>query len=292
MTERIAIWGDTRAILGEGIIWDDRRKKLFWIDIKQAKLFESDPTTPSVCEWKVIGDVGGSIGSIAADRTGSGFIAATGRGFVRLVCNDQAKTAKVEFLANPEADKIGNRFNDGAIDPFGHFWAGTMDDAERQTAGSWWRWDGLRAEKMASGFKVSNGPAFISLGQGHFQVFMTDSAKRKIYTSRYSAGIGLSELRAWAEFDIAMGYPDGMCFDHKGRLWIAFWDGSAIRAFDPRCAQCDAPIAQVNLPVQRPTKLAFTPAGDCFVTSASVDIGKSDIDGALIRIDASHSVLR
>lgn len=297
MNKPVSVWSDHRATLGEGIIWDGRRDRLFWVDIKEARLFETLPHEPGTQEWTIVGDVGGSIGCIAVDPNSDGFLAATGRGIVRLRCDDLARTAKLEVLAAaPETEWPGNRFNDGAIDPLGGFWAGTMDNKEERVSGAWWRWDGHDLLQMATGFKVTNGPVFIPLRDRTFKVFLTDSAAAAIYVGKFTPQKGLRELEVWARFDPREGYPDGMCLDHHGRMWISFWDGAAIRAYDPLQRKCGNAVAEVQLPVRRPTKLAFTPEGSCFVTSAAVGLTEktSDnlIDGALIKISNLHPAFR
>ena len=296
MNNPVSVWSDHRTTLGEGIIWDERRGRLFWVDIKEARLFEALPHKPGAEEWTIVGDVGGSIGCIAVDANSNGFLAGTGRGIVRLHCDDLARTAKPEVLAAaPEADWPANRFNDGAIDPHGGFWAGTMDDMEECVSGAWWRWDGHDLRQMATGFKITNGPVFIPMRDGTFKVFLTDSAAATIYVGKYTHKTGLCELEVWAKLDPQAGYPDGMCLDRYGRIWISFWDGATIRAYDPLHRKCGKATAEVQLPVRRPTKVAFTPEGSCFVTSAAIDLSgrTSDnlIDGALIKISNSHPAL-
>lgn len=290
MTRQIAICPDTHALLGEGIIWDERRQSLFWVDIKNARLFETDPHEMHSREWIIEGDVGGTIGCIAVDYQSDGFLAATGQGFVRLQCENDSRTAKVDLLIDPEAHLPSNRFNDGALDPFGGFWAGSMDDEEKEVAGSWWRLNGEGVVQLVDGFKVTNGPAFLREDEGQCFVFLTDSAASTVYKAAYSEEGGVGPLSKWAQFDEAMGYPDGMCMDNSGRLWVAFWDGGAIRAYDPTSPKVCGPIETVHLPVRRPTKMAFTPDGDCFVTSASIGLGKTGVDGAIVKIcGLSHS---
>jgi sugar lactone lactonase YvrE len=33
------------AVVGEGPVWDDRRQVLWWIDVKQPRLFRYDPAS-------------------------------------------------------------------------------------------------------------------------------------------------------------------------------------------------------------------------------------------------------
>ena len=184
---------------------------------------------------------------------------------------------------DPEPDRPGNRFNDGKTAPDGSFWAGSMDDAEKDdAAGSWYRFDGKVATKLDTGFHVTNGPAFSPDGK---TVFVTDSARRTIYRADVvNNGEAFRNKRIWKIFGEMDGYPDGMCFDGAGLLWVAFWDGSAVKAFTE-----DGRIAAVaELPVKRPTSAVFdNRQNKLFVTSAAIDLSNGKpkgLDGALFEI--------
>ena len=52
--------------------------------------------------------------------------------------HDGAARPNGEIVAPVEADLPGNRCNDGAVDPAGRFWFGTMDLAETEPTGSFY----------------------------------------------------------------------------------------------------------------------------------------------------------
>jgi sugar lactone lactonase YvrE len=49
------------------------------------------------------------------------------------------------------------------------------------------------------------------------------------------------------------GRPDGLAVDVEGGIWVAFWDGWAVRRFDRAGAVSEV----IELPVARPTRPAF-----------------------------------
>ena len=61
------------------------------------------------------------------------------------------------------------------------------------------------------------------------------------------------ERRRLVDTDPAWGLPDGLAVDAEGGIWVAFWDGSAVRRFDP-----DGSLStMIELPAARPTRPAF-----------------------------------
>jgi xylono-1,5-lactonase len=69
-----------------------------------------------------------------------------------------------------------------------------------------------------------------------------------------------------AKFERGQSYPDGMTVDAEDCLWIAFWDGWCVRRLTP----AGQVIAELKVPVQRPTSCAFGGPGfdQLFITSA------------------------
>jgi sugar lactone lactonase YvrE len=250
------------AVLGEGPLYDPRDEALYSLDIKGGKIFRTDLET----EETVTIAVPGMVSALALAKSG-GFVCATQHGFARLTIQDGA--ARIAPVADPESDLPGNRFNDGKADPLGGFWAGTMDDSEKSVTGAWWRLapDGA-VTKVDAGYHVTNGPAF---DPARKRVFLTDSAKRTVFVAQ-TDGASISNKRVFLQFGEADGYPDGMEIDAEGCLWVAFWDGWAVRRFSPDGEL----LLEAKMPVPRPTSIAFA-GGKMFVTSASVGLAEAAI---------------
>jgi sugar lactone lactonase YvrE len=246
-------------VLGEGPVWVADQRALYWLDIKGLKINRFDPVTRDRASWPTAF----RIGSIAP-RVGGGFVGGSEHGFVMI----DATITRFEILANPEPHLPANRFNDGALDPAGRFWAGTMDDAEEQATGALYRLDAdLSWSRHDGGYQVTNGPAFSPDGG---LLYHTDSAARTIYRFRLGADGSLSDELVFAQFGEGDGYPDGMTVDREGCLWIAFWDGWCVRRLSPEGVR----IAHLPMPVQRPTSCTFGgPDLDrLFVTSATIGL--------------------
>lgn len=251
------------ASLGEGPLWDPRSRRLLFLDIKGGKLFAYDPATEETASY----DAPSMMSALGLRRSG-GYVCAFRNGFARLLLDERGLA--VDRIIDPESDRPANRFNDGKVDPAGGFWAGTMDDSQKDDqAGSWWRLaaDG-GVQRLDQGFHVTNGPAF---DPSRGRVYFTDSARRVIYIAT-TDGAGLRGKEVFLTFSAADGYPDGMEVDKEGDLWVAFWDGAAVRRFSPRAER----LEEVRLPVPRPTSIAF--AGDrAYVTSARIGLSAEEL---------------
>ena len=240
-TSQVRCIADVKAVLGEGPIWDERDQALYWVDIAGGLIFR----------WSEANGVRsfdlGTWFSALAPRASGGFVAAGQDGFVAV----DLDAGRVELIHAPEPALASNRLNDGKTDRQGRFWAGTMDRRERESTGSLYRLDpDLRCSRIESGYRVSNGPAFSLDGR---TLYHSDSAVGIVYAFDLGEDGAAANRRIFARFDASKGYPDGMTVDCEGHLWIAFWDGWCLRRLSPS----GVVVAELPVPVQRPTSVAF-----------------------------------
>jgi xylono-1,5-lactonase len=252
---------DVKAVLGEGPVWVEREGALYWVDIKGYKVFRYMLDGGVLKTWSTPYRV-----CSLAPRADGGFIAGTEDGFSRVDLEED----RFIPLVNPEPERMTNRFNDGKLDRQGRFWAGTMDNDEKEATGALYRLGpGQKWARVDDGYRVTNGPAFSPDGR---LMYHNDSARQITYLFDLDDAGEARNRRIFLQFGEGDGYPDGMTVDAEGCLWIAFWDGWCVRRFSPDGER----IAELKLPVQRPTSCAFGGPGldRLFVTSAG--IGLSD----------------
>jgi xylono-1,5-lactonase len=253
---------DVKAVLGEGPVWVEREAALYWLDIPGKKAFRW-----SEGEGVRTTDLAANICSLAP-RASGGFIGGGYDGFLEV-----AADLTPSLIADPEPELASNRFNDGKVDRRGRFWAGTMDRTEREASGSLYRLDpDLRWQRIDSGYKVTNGPAFSLDGR---TMYHTDSARQIVYAFDLREDGGASNRRVHLQFGAGDGYPDGMTVDAEDCLWIAFWDGWCIRRFSPAGEK----LTELRVPAQRPTSCTFGgPDHDrLFITTASRDLTQQEL---------------
>ncbi|NNG04582.1 MAG: SMP-30/gluconolactonase/LRE family protein [Inquilinus sp.] len=272
------------AILGEGPVWCPREGVLYWLDIKRPAVYRFDPGRGQTGCWPMPSDIG-----CMALREAGGMVVALRSGFALL----DFDTGELTPLADPEADRPDNRFNDGKVDRRGRFWAGTLNDAESDPLGSLYRLDADGSVPlMQEGAVVSNG---IGWSPDDRTMYFTDSAIRTIWAYDFDAVSGaIANRRVFAEVPEGTGYPDGLTVDADGHVWSAVWDGWRVVRYDPS-GRIDREVA---MPVQRPTSCML--GGDdlktLFVTSASIHLdavalSKGPLAGGLFALDVDTAGL-
>ena len=187
-----------------------------------------------------------------------------------------------------EADKPGNRINDGKADPAGRLWFGTMGKGWEPGVAALYRLDERGLRVIADGVTLSNG---LDWDVERRRMYYVDSATQQIDVFDYDVATGAVEnRRRWAAIDAADGLPDGLCLDAEGCLWLALFGGGVVRRYDPD----GAVMANVTLPVAHPTCPVF--GGDdlatLFVTTSRHKLtaeqrAQSPLAGALLVIAAS-----
>ena len=263
----------SRATLGEGPVWDARTGRIAWVDILGRGLHLTDPASGATESILTPTDVGA-----VAPRRAGGFIAALQDGFWIIGDGDPRRVATIPE-ARPEL-----RFNDGKCDPAGRFWAGTMEYAERAGTAGLYRLepDGTVARVLA-GVTISNGLAWSADGSTMFYI---DTPRQRIESFAFEVATGaVSGRRTVVDIPTDAGFPDGMTIDAEGGLWVAFWDGGAIRRYvDGRLDRT------IRLPVSRPTSVAFggRALDELFITSASTGLS----DAALAAEPLAGAVFR
>ncbi len=258
MPSEVQCVADVHAVLGEGPVWVEREAALYWLDIKGRKIFRL-AQDGEVSQWETPVRVGS-----LAPRASGGFIGGTDEGLAAI---DPA-SGRFEILHHPEAHLPDNRFNDGKVDRRGRFWAGSMDDTEQDAAGTLYVIDvDLRVAAVDREYKVTNGPAFSPAGD---IMYHNDSARQVTYAFDLDAEGNAANRRVFLQFGPGEGYPDGMTVDSDGCLWIAFWDGWAVRRYGPAGDWLET----IRMPVSRPTSCAFggVDRDRLYITSASIGL--------------------
>src|SRR5581483_2731227 len=119
---------EKRSVLGEGPIWRSRENSLYWIDLKAPAIYCFDVITRQ--NRQIPAALGKTVGGMVFARNGR-MIICDAEGIHELTSSGHRN-----LLLNPEADQVGNSFNDAKCDPRGRLWTGTTDIAETRPSGS------------------------------------------------------------------------------------------------------------------------------------------------------------
>ncbi len=237
---------------GEGPFADERQ--VTYVDIEGRRVIRLNLAEGGETVWPV----GQRVGCALPRRDGR-LLCAGDHGFFNL---DPAGGA-CEPLADPEADKPDNRFNDGKCSPDGRAFAGTISLKRVTGAAALYRMDpDGRITRVLEGLTNSNGMAWSADGR---TVYHIDTPRRTIRAFDYRDGMLLNP-RVAVDTAAVAGVPDGMTIDTEGRLWVAFCHGGAVVAFDPATGQA---LQRIEFPCRETTSACFGGPGlaTLFVTT-------------------------
>jgi sugar lactone lactonase YvrE len=237
--------------LGEGCLWDGKTQSLWWLDIaRPTRIQRFTPTSGEHKVWK-----SELLLTAIAKKTSGGFIVGGEDG----VYNFDPATGAVTPFCKPETNIPQNRMNDGACDPHGRFWIGSMmqnigprgEDLDiTADTGNLFRVtaDG-QSNEMEHAIGVSNGPCWSPDGN---TFYFSDSKNQIIYAYDFDGSEGTISNRRILNDTKAHGYPDGATVDAEGYIWSARWEGSCVLRIDPkgRIARVfEIPATRVTCPV-------------------------------------------
>jgi sugar lactone lactonase YvrE len=249
---------DARAALGEGPSWDAETRTLIWVDIMAGQVHRFDPAAGTDRSFHVHAAVGAAI-----PRAGDeGLVLALQGGFARY----DERTGRTEMIAEVEAELPWNRMNDAKCDPVGRLWGGTLSLASTPGAGALYRLDpDGTLGRYLDAVTISNGLGWSPDGS---TMYYADTATSRIDAFDYDLDTGTpSRRRPFVEVPSEAGFPDGLCVDEEGSVWVAFWEGRSVRCY----ATDGALQTVVELPVSHVTSCCFggDELEDLFITTAA-----------------------
>lgn len=207
-------------------------------------------------------------------RRDGGLVVAVERGF-RLI--------DTEGVAGPVTEAFTDasvRMNEGACDPDGRFYCGSMAFSARPERGAMYRFDpdGTVTE-MFDKVTISNGLVWNAVGD---TVYYIDSPTQRVDQFDYADGQWQNRRPAF-EIPREHGLPDGMAIDAEGGLWIAMWGGSTVRRYTTE-GTVDTVI---NLPVTQVTACAF---GGHDLSTMYITTSQQQTDGDQLTAGAIYAV--
>ncbi len=246
------------AFHGESPIWDEPGGCLRWVDLLRGDILTL------LSDGKVDRMHVGTVAAAVRPRTRGGLVVAVERGFA-LVDRDGAARALPEIWHDIEV-----RMNDGACDPQGRFYSGSMAYDASPGRGRLYRLDADGVSTVVlDGVTISNGLAW-SFDRN--EAVYVDSPTQRVDLLEFDTDTGtFGGRRPMATIDPSHGMPDGIALDVEGGVWVALWGGGAVHRYDP-----DGSLTEViEIPVRNVTACALAD-GHLFITTSAVD----DLDNA------------
>ncbi len=189
--------------------------------------------------------VPGTVGAIVPVQGDEGWMIAAGRGFVLLSPDGSLRPIV-------QAAPIGTRMNDGACDPQGRFWAGTLAEDVSPGGGALYRLDpDGQAVLVLSDLTISNGLGWSPDGT---TMYLADSGPRVVHAFRFDGDTGtISDARVLLAVAEEVGVPDGLTVDSDGDIWVAIYGGGRVHRYSPDGVLREA----LTLPAVQCTSCAF-----------------------------------
>jgi sugar lactone lactonase YvrE len=230
---------DAVAYHGEGPVWSEPWGGLRWVDMLAGDVLSLEAN--GAVRRRPVASVAAAI----RPRRCGGMVIGTERGFT-LEAADGTLTRLGDVW-----DDGGVRMNEGACDPDGHFWCGSMAYDQRPGAAALYRLDAdLSVHVELADVTVSNGLDWTPDGT---RAYYDDTATLGIDSFEYDADSGLSGRARFVDLSEEGLRPDGLTVDAEGGVWVALSNGSAVRRYGP-----DGRLeAVVELPVTKATACTF-----------------------------------
>jgi L-arabinonolactonase len=263
---------DSRCLLGESILWCERRQVCWWTDIESSRLWRHTLAEGKTQSWRL------------PDRLGCLALCESGRlllGLADSLCMLEIEDIDGVVALHPQK-LVGVplaspmvRVNDGRCDRSGNFVFGTMNEgADRARLGRFHQYShahGLRPLEL-EGVAIANSLCFAPDGRS---LYYCDSLQRRIMRCAYgasTASVGSPEVFAEIE---PPAEPDGAAIDRDGRLWSAQWAAGRVVCYDEH-GRIERTI---EVPVSNPSCLAFAGASldRLLITTARKDLSEAQL---------------
>lgn len=258
---------DAIAYHGEGPVWSGTWGGLRWVDMLAGDLLTLRDDG-SVDRLHV-----GEVAAFVRPRTRGGYVVGVERGIALADSPDAVPVALPALWSD-----TGVRMNEGACDPWGHLYAGSMGYDKAVGAASLYRIapDG-EVSVVLDDVTISNGLDFSPDGSlayyddtetGRTDVFDVVDGRLGRRRPFHTAG---------------EGHPDGLTVDSAGNVWVALNHAGRVRCLSP----AGQVLAEVALPVRLVT--ACTLGGpdlrDLYITTSRENLDDPEPEaGALFRV--------
>ncbi|CAK7228031.1 rRNA-processing protein cgr1 [Sporothrix bragantina] len=303
MADKIQVWEvtepylDLHCLLGEGPFYEESTHSLRFVDIRKEHLHTIDLAAgPSSLKTLQLDTPITVTGDIEGVDPRDKIVAGLKYGLAVL----DRKTGQYEYLQKFSEGKEGPvypktpvdfervRGNDGAADPHGRFWLGSMTDhglGEFQPEGGLFLIEagGKASTLMRPDLIVPNALGF---SPDLRTMYFTHSTDYKVYGFDYDPVDGKLSNERVVYHHTAKGAPDGFRVDVEGNIWHAFYGSGQVLKISPKDGSV---LAEIRLPTNNITCTQFV-GTELFITTAEDDAAEGGerskaLGGALFRVD-------
>jgi sugar lactone lactonase YvrE len=267
--------GDFRLGWGESLVWDDLRRRLYFVDCAAQTLHWLDDVDDAA-ELHTVQLPSMAAGIVPTDDPGGRLVGALHDG-LHLIDPDAGTTT---LLAEYPAELDG-RCNDACADLSGNLITGKLNVVP--AAGSTWWYSAAEGWRLLDpDIGNTNGPT-VAVLDGTMTLIVGDTSAN-YYRYDYSPAEGsVGERSVFGDVAELAGLPDGATLDTDGGLWCAMYSGAQLVRFTTSGFDRSLQVPAVN-----PTDLTFAgPDLDrLYIVSVEDPNGGPDsLEGALLVVD-------
>ncbi|MFC0247054.1 SMP-30/gluconolactonase/LRE family protein [Citricoccus parietis] len=256
---------------GEGPVWSEQWGGLRWVDMLAGDILTL--TGDAGDAWDTV--TRHHVASVAAavrPRRGGGAVIGVEQGFALEDSDGSIATLSPVWASNAV------RMNEGACDPDGRFYCGSMAYDQTPGAASLYRLDvDGRVDVVLDGVTISNGLDWSPDGS---LAYYNDTPTGHVSVFDYDTANGLTARRSFVQIADG-GQPDGLTVDAEGGVWVAVVGQGVIQRYRP-----DGRLDEViEVPATKTTACTF--GGEhldrLFITTSreDVDTDADPLAGAL-----------
>ncbi|VBB86461.1 Putative protein of unknown function [Podospora comata] len=274
--------------LGEGPYYEPATQTVRFVDIKNKKLHTVSINDPADLVTLSFDEPVTVTADIAGVDPKDKILIGAKQGLAVL----DRKTGEYEYISKMEGEGVDRiRSNDGAVDPQGRFWMGSMTDfgkGDFRPEGSLLRFTQTSPPQLAlTSLTIPNS---VGWSPDQRTMYFTHSNAREVLAWDYdpspspSSAVTLSNKRIFYQH-VGSGEPDGFRVDVEGNIWHAVYGESRVLKLSPEGKL----IGEVRLPTKNITCVEFV-GEELFITTAGDDGAaegeESKVNGgALFRVD-------
>ena len=276
---------DCKNLVGESPLWHPEEESLYWTDINGFRIQRLVPSTGELRAWHF----GEPVCALSLTSVSGWILVALGS---KLILWSPESDERLDF-AHPEKNSPHNRLNDGATDPNGSFWVGSMrnnvapDGSHLEVTGNFGSLyrvtPGGEVSVWDTGFGITNTVVW---SPDHKTFYCGCSLRNIIYAYDYDGSNNTIRNRRTFVENLDRGLPDGSAIDEEGYLWNCRFFGGCILRIAP-----DGIVERViEMPVSNITNCTFggRDLKTLYITSASMSAPVGErLAGGLFAIDAN-----
>ena len=247
----------------EGPVFDKENNYLYFVSILDCLVYCYNPANKEVLSIKLDSPV-----SCIFFKERKVILVSSKNGFFEIDFN----TLEKKFVFQIDIDNLV-RYNDGIQDALGRIIIGTMGYPEViEKIGNVYSYYKGEVKTIIKNTTISNGLAF---SVDNKFLYFIDTPTKKVAKYAYDLKTGDVDFISYVIEFKGNGFPDGMCIDNNGMLWIAEWGGSCISKWNPLNGE---KIGELKLPCTNITSCCFDNNFNLYITTAKDD-SRNDIYG-------------